>query len=85
MLRSTRTYAILELSAGAYEEIKGKLLAAGYQHALHQDRTHGLVLDMDGIAIAEEPTEQQVADAHLDATLSKEIERVRRKLKRRLR
>lgn len=48
------TYAILDLSPAAYQEIAGKLRAAGYDHAFHQDggRT---VIDMHGIAVAEPP------------------------------
>lgn len=48
----THTYAILEVSETAYEEIKAKLEAAGYQHAFHEDREHGVVIDMHGIALA---------------------------------
>lgn len=45
-MRSTRTYAILEVSAGAYAEIRALLHDAGYQHAFHDD-----VIDMHGIAL----------------------------------
>lgn len=45
-MSSTRTYAILEVSAAAYEEIRALLEAAGYQHAFHDD-----VIDMHGIAL----------------------------------
>lgn len=45
-MKTTHTYAILEISAGAYAEIRALLDAAGYQHALHDD-----VVDMHGIAI----------------------------------
>lgn len=49
--RATHTYAILELSKAAVDEIRSKLEAAGYQHAFHDD-----VIDMHGIAVqAEEP------------------------------
>lgn len=43
----TYTYAVLEISSDAYEEIKAKLQKAGYDHAFH-DR----VIDMHGIALA---------------------------------
>lgn len=45
-MRTTHTYAILEVSAAAYEEIRALLEAAGYQHAFHDD-----VIDMHGIAL----------------------------------
>lgn len=46
-LRQTHTYALLELSAGAYDEIKAKLLEAGYQHAINEEGE----IDMHGIAV----------------------------------
>lgn len=51
----THTYAILEVSASAYDEIKSKLEAAGYQHAFHDDKDEdGIVIDMHGIALKRE-------------------------------
>jgi hypothetical protein len=52
-MRTTYTYAILDVSQAAFEEIKAKLEAAGYQHAFGEDdgRT---VIDMHGIAVAPE-------------------------------
>jgi hypothetical protein len=52
----TYTYAILEVSAAAYEEIAEKLKAAGYQHAFHKDG-RDTVIDMHGIALKEQPAE----------------------------
>ncbi len=46
-LRSTHTYAELEVSPGAYTEIRGLLEAAGYQHAFSDDGT----IDMHGIGL----------------------------------
>jgi hypothetical protein len=46
--RQTHTYAILEVSDDAYHEIAGKLGAAGYDHAFHEDGA----IDMHGIALA---------------------------------
>lgn len=46
-LRSTHTYAELEVSAAAYDEIASKFRAAGYDHALMSDGT----LDMHGIGL----------------------------------
>jgi len=55
-LRTTYTYAVLEVSAEAYAEIKAKLEEAGYQHAFHENGDeHGTVIDMRGIALAIEP------------------------------
>lgn len=51
-LRTTHTYAILELSHAAYNEINAKLRAAGYHHVFHEDSSHGTVMDMHGIALA---------------------------------
>lgn len=42
------TYATLEVSKQVYQEIKEKLLAAGYQHSFHDG-----VIDMHGIALIE--------------------------------
>ena len=46
----TYTYAVLEVSPAAHAEIKAKLLAAGYQHAIKGD-----TIDMHGIALEPEP------------------------------
>jgi len=45
-MRSTHTYAILEVSNAAYTEVRKLLSDAGYDHAFHDD-----VIDMHGIAI----------------------------------
>jgi len=41
----------MDVSPAAYEEIKQKLIAADYGHALHEDREDGVLLDMHGIAL----------------------------------
>jgi hypothetical protein len=51
MIRSTHTYAILEISTPAFEEIRLKLEAAGYQEQFHENDGR-LVIDMHGIGIA---------------------------------
>lgn len=51
MIRSTYTYAVLEVSHAAYAEIKAKLEAAGYQDQFHKDREDGVLIDMHGIAL----------------------------------
>lgn len=44
------TYATLEVSPEAYAEIRAKLEAAGYEHAIHRYDDHE-VIDMHGIAL----------------------------------
>ncbi len=51
MPRSTHTYAVLEISTPAFEDIRLKLARAGYEHAFKQDEGR-LVIDMQGIAVA---------------------------------
>jgi hypothetical protein len=47
----THTYAVLEISRKAYDEIHAKLEDAGYQHAfIHEDEGRD-VIDMHGIAV----------------------------------
>jgi hypothetical protein len=45
-LRSTYTYAEMEVTAAAYDEIAGKLRAAGYDHAFNDG-----AIDMHGIGL----------------------------------
>lgn len=49
-MRSTHTYAILEVSQQCYDEIAAKLRAAGYDHAFGTDGT----IDMQGIGLSPE-------------------------------
>jgi hypothetical protein len=51
-INATRTYAELELSASAYDEIERKLLGAGYEHMFL--RGPGSPIDMQGIAVIRE-------------------------------
>lgn len=46
-LRATHTFATLEISQRAYDEIAGKLRAAGYDHVF----THDGAIDMAGIGV----------------------------------
>lgn len=46
----THTYALLEISQAAYDEIRQKLREAGYQHAFGDDGE----IDMHGIAVIPE-------------------------------
>jgi len=43
----THTYAVLAVSKEAYDEIRKKLLQAGYEHAINRDGE----IDMHGIAL----------------------------------
>jgi hypothetical protein len=54
--RMTYTYAVMNVSPACFEEIKQKLIAAQYQHALHND---GKTLDMHGIALEVEPEQER--------------------------
>jgi hypothetical protein len=45
-MMSTNTYVVLDISPAAHAEIKAKLLAGGYQHAIDGD-----TIDMHGIAL----------------------------------
>lgn len=50
-MRTTHTYATLEVSPGTYDEIAQKLKAAGYGHAFN-DRGE---IDMHGLALVKPP------------------------------
>lgn len=43
----THTYVTLKISQAAYNEIRSKLIEAGYHHALHEDG----IIDMHGLAV----------------------------------
>lgn len=47
MIRQTHTYVTLEISDEAYQEIRSKLDAAGYQHTFMP----GGEIDLSGIAV----------------------------------
>ena len=52
-MRATHTYATMDVSKATFEEIRSKLMAAGYDHA--EQRNDGVVmLDMHGIALTKE-------------------------------
>ena len=53
-MKSTHTFAILELSPSAFSEISRKLIKAGYQHAFQKQDGRELI-DLSGIAVASEP------------------------------
>lgn len=54
-IRQTRTYATLELSREAYDEIAAKLRAAGYDHSFMENG----VIDMHGIGVTCAPKGEQ--------------------------
>lgn len=60
-IRQTHTYAKLELSKAAYDEITTKLKAAGYDHSFMDDGT----IDMHSIGVTREEgnTDQTALDA----------------------
>lgn len=62
----TYTYAILEISPAAYDEIAAKLKAAGYGHVFGSDSE----MDMHGIALSRGPApEGATADPDDDGTV----------------
>lgn len=69
-LRTTRTYAVMEVSAAAFAEIRQKLIDAGYQQALHQDGEYALVLDMHGVVLA---NGDRASDPDLTPSLTEEL------------
>lgn len=56
-LRTTRTYAILDVAPATYSDIRTRLIAAGYGHAIQ----NGGEIDCDGIAIAAETVSEDDA------------------------
>lgn len=51
----TYTYAILDVSKAAYDEIRALLDAAGYTQAFHEDGGRSII-DLHGIALAVAPS-----------------------------
>jgi hypothetical protein len=47
----TYTFATLEVSRLAYDEVRAKLLEAGYEHAITSDSSEEELIDMHGIAL----------------------------------
>ena len=55
----THTYAILEISKAAFDEIADKL-KEHYPHAFHYNKDRRIiVIDMDGLALAPEAQESE--------------------------
>lgn len=47
----THTYALMNVSKTTFDEIKSQMIAAGYDHAIHEDDDK-IILDMNGIGIS---------------------------------
>jgi len=68
-LRQTHTYVVMPLSEAAYREIRRKMEEAGYDHALDDSEEFGTVINMHGIAVAQEalvnyPEDTAVVEVH---------------------
>ena len=50
MPRTTHTYTVLPISRVAYRELRARLEASGYHHAIHTD-ADGEVIDLHGVAV----------------------------------
>lgn len=50
-LNCTHTYATLEISEKAYDEITKLLMNAGYQHVFHPSDQGTVIIDMHGIGL----------------------------------
>lgn len=57
------TYATMEVSKQTFEEVKAKLLAAGYEYAVHDK---GEILDMHGTALVAEAAPEREAGEGTD-------------------
>lgn len=51
----SHTYAVLQISKAAFDEIRGKLKEAGYEHAFDDAAEGGPVVDMHGVAVQAVP------------------------------
>ncbi len=66
----THTYATLEVSPAVFDEVKDKLTAAGYGHAM-SDTGDGTVIDMHGIGLLRaKPTQGRGANTPLSVSIS---------------
>ena len=74
-LRSTHTYALMEVSRDTFNEIRDKLLAVDYRHAIHEpeDENQSVRLDMHGIALVttQSTSEHEIRIGNLIATLQR--------------
>lgn len=65
-LRQTHTYATLDVSASAYDEIAASLREAGYDHVFMEDGA----IDMHGIALVKD---RNAGDSQMSWSISPEI------------
>lgn len=89
-MKTTHTYALLEISHAAWAEIKAKLLEAGYDHAINEAGE----IDMQGLALiasADAMAQEAILDSCInivrkhwsEKTQLKEMEKLRASLSRR--
>jgi len=57
LLKGTHTYVILEVGERTYNDIRRKLVEAGYEHVLDRTAEDREVIDMHGIALREDLAE----------------------------
>jgi hypothetical protein len=69
-IRTTRTYAVMDVSKALFDEVHQKLLAAGYQQAIHSEGDSRIVLDMHGIALAQSDEDNDTNDTTKSVTES---------------
>lgn len=50
--KTTHTYVTLPVSKAIYDEIRAKLVDAGYEHTFNKEGADAEVIDMNGIALA---------------------------------
>ena len=50
-MRTTHTYAVLEVAPEIYKQIRKQLEEAGYEHAFHTGEADEEVIDMHGLAL----------------------------------
>ena len=62
-MRTTHTYALLEVSPQAFDEIATLLREAGYDHVFVSHSDGDTVIDMHGIALERGPAEDPVQPA----------------------
>lgn len=66
----THTYVLLEVSREAYDEIRGLLEEAGYQHAFEKGLNGREAIDMHGIALQAKASDLELARLSRDTMLA---------------
>ena len=77
MIRTTHTYAELPISQRAWNEIAGKLKAAGYDHVFNRE---GNCIDMSGIGLTIEPDKPVEPGESPSHRVSRALQGIARKL-----